>query len=482
LFLGNVVWNLAGMTAPMAVGLFAIPYILRRFGTDRFGLLTIIWMGVGYFTLFDLGFGRALTRIVAEKSGRAGEAELRAEVWTGLWLVLALGVLGALAILVSARLLVVGVLNVPAGLHAEGIDSFRLLGAALPFIVGSSALIGVLEAHQAFAGIAAIRIPLGVMTFLAPVVSLQFTNSLVAATVILVLVRIVAFVLFFRLAAGFSTAVRRPVAIDWAYVGPLFSFGGWLTVSSLVGPVMLYTDRFLIGSLLNLSSVSLYATPYEVLARLQVIPQALLGVLFPAFAHAHSSNSGKLAGFYSRAGDVLMVTMFPLFAVLFIFAPELLNAWLGPEFGRSSSTAARWLCVGWLNVLVARTNSTVLQATGRPDLLAKTHLGELLPYLALLWWLTVRFGIAGASIAWTLRGVIDACLLAYLAARSIPAIRRRAMRSLADLAAIWVIFAMLAEIDATGLKLVAAALISGGCAVLWVRLARRFSDTTVSQE
>ena len=60
----NTLWNLLGQVAPMSVALFAIPMLIRRVGTDRFGILTIAWMVVGYFSLFDLGLGRAMTNLV----------------------------------------------------------------------------------------------------------------------------------------------------------------------------------------------------------------------------------------------------------------------------------------------------------------------------------------------------------------------------------------------------------------------------------
>jgi hypothetical protein len=65
----NAIYNLVGETVPILAALLAIPVLIRSLGTDRFGLLTIVWMVIGYFGLFDFGLGRALTKIVAEKLG-----------------------------------------------------------------------------------------------------------------------------------------------------------------------------------------------------------------------------------------------------------------------------------------------------------------------------------------------------------------------------------------------------------------------------
>lgn len=68
----NGVFNIIGQGVPLLAAFFAIPRLIHGLGTDRFGVLTLVWMVIGYFSLFDLGLGRALTQVVAEKQiGRA---------------------------------------------------------------------------------------------------------------------------------------------------------------------------------------------------------------------------------------------------------------------------------------------------------------------------------------------------------------------------------------------------------------------------
>src|SRR5437867_13017999 len=91
----NGVWNVVGQSLPLVVALFAIPQLIETLGTDRFGLLTIVWAAIGYFGLFDLGLGRALTKLVAERLGRGHTEELPRLVWTALGLIAVLGVVAA---------------------------------------------------------------------------------------------------------------------------------------------------------------------------------------------------------------------------------------------------------------------------------------------------------------------------------------------------------------------------------------------------
>lgn len=146
----------------MVVAVIAIPLLIAGMGTERFGLLAIIWMGVGYFSLFDLGLGRALTKMVSERLGQGSEAELGSLIWTAFPLLAGLGVVGAILLLIFSEALVTGLLNVPSELHAEGIAAFRILAIGLPVVIVTAGLVGLLQAHQRFGSIAAIGFRRGV--------------------------------------------------------------------------------------------------------------------------------------------------------------------------------------------------------------------------------------------------------------------------------------------------------------------------------
>ncbi|NIP58769.1 MAG: oligosaccharide flippase family protein, partial [Gemmatimonadetes bacterium] len=78
-------------------------------------------------------------------------------------------------------------------------------------------------------------------------------------------------------------------------VRDLLRLGGWMTVTNVVSPLMEYVDRFVIGSLLTLSAVAYYATPYEAVTKIVLAPVAVAGVFFPAFAWAAPKRPERAA-------------------------------------------------------------------------------------------------------------------------------------------------------------------------------------------
>lgn len=412
----NALWNLAGHAAPLLAALFLVPGLVGRLEAERFGFLSLAWVLVGYFSLFDLGLGRALSRLVAERSGTAREGELPPMSQSALALTLALGAVAGAVLFAAARPVCTRLLSLPAGLEAEAILALRVLAVCLPLVTLTAALRGLLEAGQRFGWVNAIRVPLGVLTFAAPFAVTLATTNLAALALSLALVRVAA------LAAHWVACVRLyPALVRVGVPGvtaarEMLGYGAWLTVSNVVGPLMVYLDRFVIGVSLAVSAVAYYAAPFEVITRLWVVPAALTGVLFPAFA---GTETEKLLPRYRIGVKTILVTIFPLALFGALFAPEWLRAWLGAEYATQGARVAQLLCFGVLMNGLAYLPFTLLQARGRADLTAKAHMAELPLYVVLLSMLVQTHGIEGAALAWTLRCTADALVLFELARRQL---------------------------------------------------------------
>jgi O-antigen/teichoic acid export membrane protein len=94
----NTIWNLVGQTAPLLVAFITIPILIKQIGVDRFGVLSVAWMLIGYFSLFDFGIDQGLTKIVADRLGSGEHNEIPTLVWTSLAILLALGLLSGAAL------------------------------------------------------------------------------------------------------------------------------------------------------------------------------------------------------------------------------------------------------------------------------------------------------------------------------------------------------------------------------------------------
>jgi O-antigen/teichoic acid export membrane protein len=424
----NTVWNLIGNAAPMLVAVFSIPILIHWLGKDRFGILGLAWALIGYANFFDLGLGRALTQLTAAKLGEGKEQEVPTLVWTSLILMTALGVAGTVIVAALSPWLIHHVLKIPQGLQGEALHSFYLLALSVPVVITTAALRGLLEAYQRFALINALRIPIGIFAYAGPMLVLPFTRSLFAVVAVLTLGRFAGLIAHLIFCIKVMPSTDKSSLWDRAVVGPLMRFGSWMTVSNIVGPLMVTFDRFVIGSLLSVTAVAFYTTPSELVSKLWLIPSSLLSVMFPAFSTSFVQDRNRTALLYARSVKYLLLSIFPVTLLIITFAPEGLKIWLGNEFAAHSSRVLQWLALGIFINCLSCAPFAVVQGVGRPDLTAKLHLIELPLYFAGLFWLTKTYGIEGAAIAWTGRVIIDTLVLFVLAKRFLlvpPSARRQ---------------------------------------------------------
>ncbi|WP_158819627.1 flippase [Granulicella sp. S156] len=413
----NSVWNLVGQFAPMAVGLFTIPRLVHALGTDRFGVLMIAWMVVGYFSFFDLGLGRAMTNLVAQKLASDSQDELPAIIWTANLVMGALGIVGASLLALLSPLFVEHLLKIPPPLRTETLQAFYLLSLSVFFVISTAGFRGILEARQRFGIINIVRIPMGVATFLAPLLVLHWSKHLPAVVGILVVMRMTFWFTYVWIALRDMPSIMHRFVIEPRLIPMLLSFGAWMTVSNIISPMMEYLDRFLVGMLLSLTAVAYYATPYDVVTKLVILPAGIMSVLFPAFSTALVADHAHAAKLFRRTVKCIIIVLLPLTVLMVLFARNGLQLWLGPMFASHSTRPLQWLAIGVLGNGLAVVPFALIQGAGRPDITAKLHMLEFPFYVATVWVLTNHFGIVGTAIAWAARVIVDAILLYWVAGR-----------------------------------------------------------------
>jgi O-antigen/teichoic acid export membrane protein len=394
---------------------FAIPILIRHLGVDRFGVLTIAWILVGYFSLFDLGIGRATTKLLAERIALGDSKAAASLIWTALFSMVLLGTCFGGVLFASAAWLSHSALRIPFPLQSETLQSIHWLAVAVPFVTLTCGLRGMLEAQQSFGVVNALRVGLGFITYLGPLAVLPFSQNLFTVVLTLVVARFVSCGLHFWLCKRCIPMFSQWIAWDRKSFSALLGFGSWLTVSNIISPIMVYLDRFLIGSLISISAVTYYTTPSELVTKLWVVPSALTGVLFPAFSETLVvNNQDRATSLYEGGIGSTFALLFPLMLIIILFAPEGLQFWLGAEFARRSAVILQILAIGVFANSLANIPYALLQASGRPDLTAKLHLIEVPCYAGLLYWAIRVRGIEGAAVAWTSRLCTEAAILFLL--------------------------------------------------------------------
>jgi O-antigen/teichoic acid export membrane protein len=405
----NTLINFAGSLVPLLISLVFVPLYLRMVGEARYGVLALAWLFLDYFGFFDLGIGKATANQLARLHD-APVLERSAVFWMGALINGVLGLFGGLVLLIAGHYVLGGYFgaNITTELHDEISSAVPWLALAVP--VGTLSAVGVaaLEARERFFALNALQVLVSVL--------IQVLPFLIAWCWGPALDRLIASAVICRVAAGvlLFLACRRYVPLQGvprfptSLAGPLFRYGGWVTVTALIGPILVSVDRVLIGSQIGPSAVAHYTVPYNLITKLQILPGSLTRALFPRFSLLEWGEAARLAehAVFGSAGITL-----PLIVVATIMMEPFLTLWVGSEFAMVATPLGEILLVGvWINGL-AWIPFAMLQGQRKPDVVAKFHAIELIPYVAVLWVGLAYGGLAGAAWAWVLRVIIDAILM-----------------------------------------------------------------------
>jgi O-antigen/teichoic acid export membrane protein len=419
--------TLASSALPLAAALVAIPILLRALGDARFGVLTLLWALIGYLALFDFGLSRALARSAAARLHTGGARDVAEAVWTGLGLLLALGLVVGGLVAALRDTVAAALPRLSADLRDDVSAALGLLAFSIPFVLATVGLRGLLEARQRFPALAVLRTLFGTLTFVAPLAGVVGSASLPRAVLFLAAAQILSFATYLLVTLGAYRHSLRAGVFSRAAAVELIVFGSWTSVSNFVGPLIVYLNQFLLAALVSAAAVAYYGTPFEVISRLLLAPAAVTAVVFPALVRALTGDAATAPQLYRWGlGATVALTYLPMLG-LAVLAEDWMTLWLGAAFAKQSAVVAQWLLVGVFLNSLAQMPFAAIQAAGRADVGAKIHLAEVVPYLLLAWLLIDRFGVVGAAWAWVARAAVDAALMFVAAGRVVPAIRSDAV-------------------------------------------------------
>lgn len=415
----NSSYNLIGSTIPLILSLVTVPIYLHLIGAERYGVLAIAWLLLGYFGLFDLGLGRATSfRIAALRD--ASPQERSDTFWAALMANVAMGCIGGAILWFAARYFFSHLFNVAETIRPEIVESIPWLALSVPVATLTGVLTGALQGREHFLQVNIIStasttlfqlIPLFIVIIFGPRLFYLLEGAL--------LVRMLALAWLMYACHKFIAKGSRPRLIV-PEVKALLRYGGWVTIASLFAPMLYMIDRLAIGVVLNAIAVTVYTIPLQLTQRVAIVPSALTTALFPRLSSSTEEHQHVLG---VTATKVLCSIMTPAIVVAVFLIQPFLTIWVGSEMAIKAAPIGRVLFAGfWANSL-ALVPFNQIQARGRPDLVTKILIGEVPPYFAALYFGLREFGLFGCAVAQALRFIGDLFILSFVAKQNVVTLR-----------------------------------------------------------
>jgi O-antigen/teichoic acid export membrane protein len=418
----NAVYNLIGSALPLALSLATVPVYLKLVGPDRYSVLAIAWLFLGYFGLFDLGLGRATAyRIAAQKDAPAEDRAIT--FWTATLINPMIGVItGGILWGVSAWYFS-SVFKVDAALRPEILASVPLLALSVPIATLTGTLTGTLQGREQFLKINMISVtstalfqilPLSIAWFHGPYLPLLLGSATLAR---LIAVAWLWWECHKEVGRGFRPRISRERFKD------LIGYGGWVAISSLIGPLLVVSDRFVIGGVLGALAVTHYTVPFQLVQRIQIVPTAITQALMPRMSGSDAAARERLGDMADRILEALLTP--GLLVAILIFEPAM-RLWVGSALGGEMAPAGRVMIVAFWLFALSAVKITLLYSSGRPRAVTTAYAIEIPLYFAVLYAAMNGFALMGCAYALMFRCGMDLVVQGWLFEKKLPGLRTTA--------------------------------------------------------
>jgi len=420
LLIKNTVYNFITQVVLLLLFMITTPIVVHGLGDEAYGIISLVLVLVGYFSFLDLGMSQATVKFLSEHLAKGEEKETHQIVLTSIFTNLFLGILGGILIALFTSLFVEKVFKVSLALQNEAKLAFYIFAFGFPFVLIQGTLQAIPTAFQRFDiiniinGIAAAIQGLGAMIL----VLLGFGIREVVILYLVARVFSASFYLFILLKL-LPNIQLQPMWHKPTFL-KLLSFGGWILVSALTGPLISNFDRIVIGSLLSVAAVTYYVVPYSLIGKISIFPASMSPVLFPAFsALSGTEDRLEIQKLFVRSTKYIIIIVGFITLIMIFFAEPFIRFWLGDIFAQKSTLVFQILAIGALFNCLAPIPSVFLQGYGRPDLPSKLYLALLPINIVLVFVLVKNMGIEGAAISFTLRAGIETLIFFLLSLRFI---------------------------------------------------------------
>jgi len=406
----NIIANFAGQGWSAFVQVAFVPVYVHLLGIEGYGLIGFFATLQAALQVFDLGISgtmnRELARLTAIPS-RANEACTLARTFEVLYW--AIGCMIAAGVFLSAPLIAhhwVKVENTPITTVVGAVRIMAILaGLQFPVTLYHGGLMGlqrqtaynaikVFTATLAGAGAAAI------VAFVSQTVTAFFAWQLFVA---LLQVSILWRTLWSHLPHS-----DRDIRFRLSALREVWRFAAGMTAVSVSGMAAGQMDKILLSKLLSLSNFGYYSIASLAANLLFILSNPVYYALFPRFAtYFAQDDTAGVDALYRKGTELIAVLVFPVAAVLAVFAPQVITLWTrSPATARAVAPLLRLLLIGTAAHGLRNLLGALQYAYGWTSIGMKLNAALLALLVPALLLLTPRYGPAYAAGSWSLAVVI----------------------------------------------------------------------------
>ncbi len=395
----NSIYGFSTWLLPLALSFIATPIIVKALGHEDYGIYALVLGFIAYS--FNFNVGRAITKYVAEF--RAGnEREKIFEVISAtLFINLVLGGLGLIAIVVSAKTLVIDVLKIQADSQEKSVYALYIAALTIFFLMLNQVFNSILQGLHRFDVYAKIynlnnfSLILGNLSLALGgfgLLHLLLWNLLITG-----LSAIIAAISAKRLLPEFSFRLKfRRETLKL-----VFDYSSGVIAYQMLANLLLLFERSWITNNLGAQNLTFYVVPMMLALYIHSFIASLMLVIFP-LASELKDDQEKLLKLYQKATKIVSFLAVFLGATLIVVSKPFLTLWMGADFAENSSSLLILHTITFTLLAIEIVAWQMTEGLGYPNYNCYLFVICFIISICGMFWLISDYGNFGIALARTL--------------------------------------------------------------------------------
>lgn len=327
------------MALNIIVGLFLVPYLIRRLGVEAYGIIPLANYFIQYLSLVSLALNSAVGRYIAIALEKGMKEESNRIFNTAFWSNL---VVVSLLLLISIPIIIFldKIINLPTSIEQASRFLFicTFLGFYLSIATSAFAVSSwCLNRFDLLNGISIIRQT--VYLSLIMILFSFFQGNLFSVGIAILGGALTTTTLNYVLSRQLLPHLRIGIRyFERASLRKLLSTGGWISINKIGSILYLQIDLFVLNRLLGTFIAGQYASILQMSMVVRMLGAAISSVFGPPMVYLVAQNNrSELVRYTRRSLLFLGMSMALPIGLICGFSKPLLSLWLGNDFSTLST-------------------------------------------------------------------------------------------------------------------------------------------------
>lgn len=398
----NAISNWVTLAVNVAIGLFITPYLIHYLGKEDYGIWTLVGSFLGYYGLLRLGVGAGIMRYVPLYKGRNDIEAASEVVSTGLTMMSVIGIIIVLISVLLAEPIVRFYKAVP-----ELASLIRIFGIAAALECPMRILDASIRSQEHWVAANTVTILNAFARAIGLVVCVHMKYGLLEMGYVVLSVSILSLVLASVVFIHYCPFLRlRLTMVKFSHMQSLLSFGLFTTITTLVYSLTLKGHSLIIGKLISLEAVTIFAIPAFILQNVQRGLMAPARVFMPRFAYLDGKGfPDKFVELFLRGTRLIALLASGIFLIVVLLGPSFIRLWIDGDFSEGEIILP-WLSIGYLLSTSQSLIGPLLAGTGRQKERALIAVFEGAIGFGMSVYFGMKFGMIGVAVGFAISRIL----------------------------------------------------------------------------